>query len=301
MAKHLPPKDGLVRASRPSLEVRAKSDGEMPKLTGYAARFDEPTEINSVFEGRFQERIAPGAFKRTLKNSPNLRIIFNHGHDPHLGEKPLAEPRFVEDETGLRYDEPQLFDAEYVRELLPALEAGQFGSSFKFRVVKESFDEEPEASEDNPDGIPERVLEEIQLYEAGPVVFPAYAGATAGAARALSLTDREVVERAKEGKVPELVELFTDWVREDPERVRDLLEDEHEISPDRLGESHSDDERDAGERTADDVDAQDKDQERETQDGPGMDHSVATTQERDSTEWWTALGNDDDKKEWQLP
>lgn len=300
MAKHQPPKDGLVRASRPSLEIRAESDGGMPKLTGYAARFDENTDIDSLFEGRFKERIAPGAFKKTLKeNSANQRLMFNHGHDPSIGEKPLGEPRFVEDDVGLRYDEPELFDTPYVRELLPALESGQFGSSFKFRVVKESYDEEPAPSDSNPEGIAERVLEEVQLYEAGPVVFPAYEGATAGAARSMSLTDREFVLRAKAepSKVPELVELFTEWVREDPDRIRGLLDDD-ETSTDGAEATHStDDEPDAGERTADDVDAPDEG--RDANAGAGEDHSVATTDKSDDTDWWRSLS--DNNKEWELP
>jgi len=246
-----PPKDGLVRAARPGLEVRAAGDeGTMPKLTGYMLRFNEWTEIDSIFEGRFLERVAPGAAKKTLEENRSMRILFNHGYDPQVGEKPLAEPRFAEDEEGVRYDEPELFPTSYNRDLVPGLEKGQYGSSFKFRSVKETFDEEPGTSDHNPDGIPERTIEELRLYEGGPVVFPAYEGTTAGA-RSRSLTDRMFVERAKEdpSKVPELVELFTEWVRADPDRIRGLLDEEDEpntepqdTSPDRAGDSHSDDE-----------------------------------------------------------
>ncbi len=279
----------------------------MPKLTGYAARFDEWTEIDSIMEGRFREKLARGAFKKTLKENSNLRLIFNHGHDPHIGEKPLAEPRFVEDEDGLRYDEPELFDTSYVRDLLPALERGQFGSSFKFRVTKESFNEDPERSDENPDGTPERVLEEVQLYEAGPVVFPAYPGATAGAARSMSLTDRMFVERAKTdpSRVPELAELFKDWVRSDPDRVRGFLDEDEgaDTSTDRADESHSDTDPGAGERSEEkpDAGAAEEHSERDADiNGAGSDHSVATTQESEDTDWWRSL-SDDNEKEWQLP
>lgn len=214
MLKLQPPKDGLVRA-RPGLEVRADGDeGKMPRLTGYALRFNEWTEIDSVFEGRFLERIAPGAAKRTLAENRSMRILFNHGHDPHIGEKPLAEPRFMEDEQGVRYDNPELFDAEYVRELVPGLRAGQYGSSFKFRVLREDVNEAPERSDSNPDGIPERTITEFKMYEAGPVVFPAYEGATAGV-RCRSLTDEFIGDG--------LEEVIARWIERNPDRARLLL------------------------------------------------------------------------------
>jgi HK97 family phage prohead protease len=229
MGKSLqPPKgsdqDGLVREfAEARLEVRASQGMKMPTLFGYIIRFDEPTEIDS-WEGRFIERIAPGAAKKTLKdNGDAIKILFDHGHDPNIGSKPLAKPQWEEDEEGVRY-EGELFDCDYCRELVPGLEAGQYGASFKFRVIKESFDEEPEPSDENPEGLPERTIEELKLYEGGPVVFPAYVGASAGV-RSRSGTARIFMERAKQDptKVPELVELFTEWVRTDPDRVRDLL------------------------------------------------------------------------------
>jgi HK97 family phage prohead protease len=224
--KSPPPKDGLVRAARPGLEVRAAEDGGMPKLTGYMLRFNEWTEINSIFEGRFLERVAPGAAKKTLKENASMRILFNHGHDPHVGEKPLAEPRFGENAEGVYYDDPELFDTSYNRDLVPGLEKGQYGSSFKFRSVVEEFDEDPGVSEDNPDGIPERTIKELRLYEGGPVVFPAYAGSSAGV-RTRSLTDQVFIDGLKRDPAraqDELGELFAGWVLGDPERARKLIE-----------------------------------------------------------------------------
>ncbi|MBM4569313.1 HK97 family phage prohead protease, partial [Rhodococcus hoagii] len=49
-----------------SVEFRANAsagDGDGRTLEGYAAVFDQDTEINS-WEGRFTERIAKGAFKK---------------------------------------------------------------------------------------------------------------------------------------------------------------------------------------------------------------------------------------------
>jgi HK97 family phage prohead protease len=224
-SKPHPPKDGLVRAARPGLEIRAAADGaKMPTLYGHLLRFDEPTRIDSIFEGTFIERIAPGAAKRTLKNnSGSIKILFNHGHDPHIGEKALAPPTLTEDDEGVAY-EGEMFDTSYNRDLVPGLEAGQYGSSFKFRVIKETFDEEPEKSSDNPEGLPERTIEELQLYEGGPVTFPAYEGAESGV-RSGSLTDRMFIEGIKRdpSRAHELDEVFIAWVGHNEERVREIL------------------------------------------------------------------------------
>jgi HK97 family phage prohead protease len=305
MGKELqPPKDGLVRAARPGLEVRAAEDGEMPILTGYFLRFNEPTEIDSIFEGRFIEKIAPGAAKKTLKeNGDSVKILFNHGHDPSIGEKALTKPNFVEDETGVKQDGERLFDTSYNRDLVPGLESGQYGSSFKFRVVKESFDEEPDASDVNPDGLPERTIEEIKLYEAGPVTFPAYDGATAGV-RSRSLTDRMFVERAKEdpSKVPELVELFTDWVRADPDRVRGLLDDAQgpesgeDTSTDGAEGTHSE-EQDGADEAPENDDDQDGAERAHSEDGSPATTPMSMDSEDRDGRWF----EDESEKEWDLP
>jgi HK97 family phage prohead protease len=212
-----PPRIGLFRASA-GLELREEGTG-MPKLTGYMLRFDEATEINSMFEGNFIERIAPGATKKTLReNAHSLQILFNHGKDPSIGQKPLTEPAFIEDSRGVRYDEPELFDTTYCRDLVPALKSGRLGSSFQFDAVKEEIVEPTEATAENPKMLPERTVTELKLYEGGPVVFPAYAGSSAGA--------RSVTDEFRSHSPQELEELFERWVDLNPEKVRELLERE---------------------------------------------------------------------------
>lgn len=133
------------------------------------------------------ERIAPGAFARTLaRDRAKLRVLFQHGRDPQIGDKPLGVPTLLrEDELGARY-EVLLLDTGYVQDLIPGLRAGVYGASFRFNVLREDFDQKPTASTYNPQALPERTIREAQLLEFGPVTFPAYEGATAGVR---SLTD----------------------------------------------------------------------------------------------------------------
>lgn len=206
LAEHVrPPRENLIRAQAHGYELRHAGDG-MPTLYGHFARFNEWTEIDSLWEGRFLERIAPGAFKRTINNNRNhMRVLFNHGSDPSIGDKVLGSITDLrEDGDGAAY-EVGLFDTSYVRDLLPGLEAGQYGASFRFRVVHEEIKDKPERSDHNPEGLPERTIKEAEVMEFGPVTFPAYAGATAGVR---SLTDEFIVGR---------------FVTE-PKRLREMIE-----------------------------------------------------------------------------
>ncbi len=186
------PRDGLVRAVFPadlSIHHERLDDGDGPPiLTGHFALFNQPTEINSVFEGNFMEQIAPGAFRKTFaENSAGMRVLFNHGKDPTIGDKVLGPIRSLsEDKTGAHYEVP-LLDTSYNRDLIPGLLAGVYGASFRFKVMREEIVEKPEPSEANPRGLPERTITEARVMEFGPVTFPAYEGATAGIR---SLTDR---------------------------------------------------------------------------------------------------------------
>ena len=73
-----------------------------------------------------------------------------------------------------------LSDTSYNRDLVPLLRDGLLGASFRFSVMKEDFKRNAPKSPDNPEGLPERTIQEVDLMEFGPVTFPAYASATAG-------------------------------------------------------------------------------------------------------------------------
>jgi HK97 family phage major capsid protein/HK97 family phage prohead protease len=184
------PRDNLVRAVFPAdLELRdAPGAAETPTLTGHFAVFNEWTEINSMWEGQFMERIAPGAFSKTIsENTSQMRVLFNHGSDPSIGDKVLGTiGSLTEDKTGARYEVP-LFDTAYNAELLPGLRAGVYGASFRFTVMREEIVDEPKPSASNPRGLPERTIQEARVMEFGPVTFPAYGAATAGVR---SMTDQ---------------------------------------------------------------------------------------------------------------
>lgn len=144
--------------------------------------FDVWYEIDDWWEGRFLERTTRGAFAKTIKdNGPaGFRVQFDHGYDPFIGSKVLGIPESVTEEADSATGVVPLLDTSYNRDLLPGLRRGAYGSSFRFRVIKDEWNDEPERSDHNPDGIPERTIREIRLMEFGPVTWPANPDATAG-------------------------------------------------------------------------------------------------------------------------
>ena len=177
------PTDNLLRALAvpEAAQFRASTSTEGNTLYGHFAVFDTFTEIDSVYEGRFLERIAPGAFSKTFTDrGDKIRVLYDHGKDPSIGNKPLGVPvAFGEDARGAFY-EVELFDTDYVNELRPALEAGQLGASFRFSIEDEKWHNPTSPSEQNPEMLPERTIRSAQLWEFGPVTFPAYDAASAG-------------------------------------------------------------------------------------------------------------------------
>jgi len=151
-------------------------------MFGHFAVFNRWTEIDSYWEGNFMERLAPGCFKKTIAESrDSIKVLYDHGYDPQLGNKPLGPiDELREDQVGAYYEVP-LIDTGYNRDfVIPAVDAGLLGTSFRFRVVKDEIDQDPGVSDYNPKGIPERTILEVRLFEFGPVTFPAYEEASAG-------------------------------------------------------------------------------------------------------------------------
>lgn len=202
-----PPVADLVRAAPFIVGVRAEPEdapaGE-PMLVGHFSRFDEWTEIDSFFEGRFMERVAPGAYKKTFREQGDkIRVLLEHGHDPQLGNKPIAEiSELREDEHGAYYEARLLPGLPEL--VVEGLRAGQYGASFRFSVVRETFVQDPGVSDHNPLGLPERTLKEVRVAEFGPVTFGAYPGATAGVR---SMTDP----------------LVFGWMSQNPHAARSLV------------------------------------------------------------------------------
>ena len=142
-----------------------------PIMYGYFARYDAWNEIRSYIEGHFMERVAPGAFDDSFRAS-TPKPIFDHGHDPSIGMKPIGQTTVLRADQHGQYYEAELFDS--VPDLvLDGLRAGAYGASYRFAIEEEQVDERPGRSDHNPDGIPEVTIVRASVKEFGPTAFGA--------------------------------------------------------------------------------------------------------------------------------
>jgi hypothetical protein len=136
-----------------------------------------------------------------IEDRANMKVLYDHGFDPQLGNKPLgpiAELRA--DHVGAYYEVP-LLDTDYNRDfILPALRGqlmngeqigSQLGASFRFEVLDEMWDRNAQRSEFNPQALPQRTITRARVLEFGPVTFPASPTASSGVrSGVVSGTDR---------------------------------------------------------------------------------------------------------------
>lgn len=184
--------DIIVRTLSSELESRASgaSSGDGLTLTGYAAKFNSPTEIRD-WTGVFIEQIAPGAFGESLEERTPL-LQYQHGHDPAVGTVPIGVFTDIrEDSVGLKVT-ARLHDTPSTHALRAAITSGAItGMSFRFEVTGEFWrdatgklltDREVQDLLWRPGdrGPLTRTLTTVRLFEAGPVATPAYRDTTVG-------------------------------------------------------------------------------------------------------------------------
>ena len=159
--------------TKAKIELRKDGDGKDTRtITGYAAVFyDGSEETQFRWAKDYVERVAKGAFQRAIKED-DVRGLFNHDDNLILGRNVAGTLRMEEDSHGLRYeiDLPETAQADAV---LTAVKRGDItGCSFSFIATKETFSREGK----DADEIIVRTIDEVQLYDVGPVTYPAYKG-----------------------------------------------------------------------------------------------------------------------------
>lgn len=203
----------LTRSSAVRLETR--EDGQK-RISGVASVFYDGTP-NTEYElwPGLHERIAPGAFERALKEQHDVRALFNHDSNLVLGRTKSGTLRLSVTREGLAYEvEPA--DTTAYRDTVAHLERGDVdGSSFAFQVTREEW------SYDSKRKIDVREIKDVQLYDVGPVTYPAYEASSAGL--------RGIVER---GETPRGFEdVHAKWQERQAERA-DLVK--RKLQADRL-------------------------------------------------------------------
>ena len=163
------------------VQARSAEDGTM-RLAGYAAVFNE-----SSVPLPFKESIAPGAFRKTLTETPDVRLLINHEGLP-LARSKNGTLKLNEDDRGL-YFEAELADTTEARDIYKLVERGDVDQmSFGFRVIRQKWSDDRSR----------RVLTEVSLADGdvSVVTYPAYPTTTVEAREKLA----KAIEAAKEGR-----------------------------------------------------------------------------------------------------
>lgn len=150
-----------TRAIITPLELRAAAEGSVRTGIGYAALFDTWTDIG----GMWRERIAPGAFTKSLQERDVLAL---HSHDSGrvVGRLGAGTLTLREDAKGLAFENP-LPDTNDGRDLIVQLERGDIaGMSIGFVSVRSEWDETKDVTE--------RTILEALLFEITYTAYPAY-------------------------------------------------------------------------------------------------------------------------------
>ena len=157
-----------------NFELREGPTGDGMSFTGYAAVFNSDSEPLP-----FIERIAPGAFKKSLKSRMPIKMYMNHDSSMLLASTRSKTLRLQEDSKGLLV-EADLPDTTVGRDLSVLMKRGDVDSmSFGFSV--------PSGGDKWSDDGMSRELRQVRLHEVSVVTgFPAYT-ATSASVRSLDI------------------------------------------------------------------------------------------------------------------
>lgn len=169
-----------------TLETRASDTDNGWQATGLAAVFDDLSENL----GGFRERIKRGAFRKVLRNDPDVRFLFNHDPNLPLARTHAGSLQLRETSGGLEYT-ADVAPTSFANDLRVLMDSGIVNqSSFAFRVEPGGDDwfEDEETG-----GLIREIREFSSLYDVSAVVYPAYPTATSGVKRSANLL-RDIAE-----------------------------------------------------------------------------------------------------------
>jgi HK97 family phage prohead protease len=153
----------MEREIRGGIAAEIRAEGDEIRVAGYAAVFNQETDIG----GYFREVIAPGAFDDAIGRDDVVFLINHHG-------LPLARTRsgtlkLTQDSKGLRMETVLDATDPDVQSIVPKMKRGD--------LDKMSFAFWPEVQEwDESGDIPVRTIRKASLHDVSIVTTPAYDG-----------------------------------------------------------------------------------------------------------------------------
>ncbi len=176
---------------------REKRADDKSSIKGLAAVYyragDATTEYWLYWD--MVERIMPGAFDRAIKEAHDARGLFNHDSSQLLGRVSSGTLMLSVTSDGLAYEIPSdPSDPDHQRVAAKIDRGDVTGSSFAFIARETSW---TELKTDAGDWIYIREVKDVDLFDVGPVTWPAYEGTTAGRSSAPGADKRSVSEEVR--------------------------------------------------------------------------------------------------------
>jgi len=145
-----------------SREVRVEGDDDAPIITGHAAVFNSEAH---------NEVIRKGAFSKTLKESENIRALWDHDSGKPLASTGNGTLALEEDKHGLRFEMRPDPKTSMGQDAIQNIRSGLItGMSFGFETIQ---DKVTKRGGDNSEDYLRELLE-VRLFEVSPVTFPWY-------------------------------------------------------------------------------------------------------------------------------
>ena len=175
------------------IEVREEGDAGTVTFSGYASVFNHDYEVYDAF-GKFTERIAPGAFTRTLAERPDVVLNLNHGMGGTglpMARSKSGTLRLTQDSVGLRVEAQLDVNDPDVQAILPKMRRGDLDEmSFAFRVPEAGSTWGPDPETGAPYG--DRTITEVNLARGDVSIVSFGANPATVAALRAALADEDV-------------------------------------------------------------------------------------------------------------
>ncbi|UDY80769.1 prohead protease [Geobacillus phage GR1] len=273
-------------------EIRASEDGSLT-VSGYVNKTEQLSNVLGITK-RFVEKIAKGAFQRAIQNAKqDIDFLTEHNNKLILASTRNGSLELREDEQGL-FMTATIAPTTWGKDTYTLIKSGIYKNmSFGFRSIKDSW----KALEN---GLYERTIEELELFEVSVVKDPAYSQSTISARGIKLIEDIEIpaeLEKEKRDmeKVLEVLSSLEERLNTLTEEIKELrsaqekvLEVREEQNPEPQDEEKLEDESD--EKTNEKDEDKEKDQE-EKEEKPS-DEPQDKEESKEKTE-----DSEDDKKD----
>lgn len=198
----------MERETRSGLPVEVREDDGTITVEGYAAVFNQATDIGGVFT----EVVAPGAFDSALKRGDDVEFLINHGGLP-IARSTAGNLEMKEDEHGL-FIRAKLDPTDPdVQRIVPKMRAGMLDQmSFAFQATGQRWD----TPEDGPDV---RTITDVMLFDVSIVNRGAYPQ-TSIALRALDEAKKQAEEEKRKAQAQKARDLYAARKAETEQKIR---------------------------------------------------------------------------------